>query len=368
MKVLHSAVLGHASSGIYHQMMAEHESAKNLGLKFTTRVFCSKETYPESEITVHAKFMDISFPKSKLGHWLKLRYEYYKWLWEQQDSYDVIILRYSVHDLFLLKFLKNARIPIYTVHHTLEVPELKGMGSIGKARALAEQLIGPISIQYTTGIIGVTKEITQYESSRLKNEKKITYVYPNGINIKETKVIEDLRSNVPQLLFIASYFADWHGLDLLLKDLCNNHSSFILHVVGKTSEYQRSLANNDKRIVFHGHMSKKEINELASFCTLGLSSFALHRQNMIEACTLKVREYLALGLPVYSGHRDIFPSDFEYYYYGPPSFNEIIKYCNNVEKATRLEVRESSKHFINKDILLNKLFQFLETSYSTNKS
>lgn len=267
-----------------------------------------------------------------------------------------------------MNFLRHSKVPVYTIRHTLEISELKGMGYIGKARALAEQLIGPISLQYTSDIIGVTNEITQYEYSRLRNKNKFVYTNPNGINLLETKTAEDFRNNIPQILFIASYFADWHGLDLLLEDLCHNKSNFILHIVGKTNQYQRILADNDTRVVFHEHMSKKEIRKLASFCTVGLSSFALHRKNMKEACTLKVREYLSLGIPVYAGHKDVFPKTFKYYHYGPPRFDEIIRYSNSVKNTTRLEVKQSSRHLIDKDILLANLYRFLATPHSINMS
>ena len=76
---------------------------------------------------------------------------------------------------------------------------------------------------------------------------------------------------------------------------------------------------------------------------------------MKEACPLKVREYLANGLPVYAGHKDVFPSTFEYFRFGLPRMDHILDYARTVVSFPQHQVREAASDFIDKRILLRQL-------------
>ncbi|MFX8895379.1 glycosyltransferase family 1 protein, partial [Acinetobacter baumannii] len=89
------------------------------------------------------------------------------------------------------------------------------------------------------------------------------------------------------------------------------NDDFILHIVGDVSVEDELLAKKDSRVILHGPLTNIEISQLMSKMWIGLASFGLFRKRMKEACTLKVREYLNYGLPIYSGHKDIFPEEFE---------------------------------------------------------
>ncbi len=82
------------------------------------------------------------------------------------------------------------------------------------------------------------------------------------------------------------------------------------------------------KIILHGKLSQNELAAVASSCDIGLASFGFSRIGMEEGCTLKVREYLAEGIPVYSGHRDAgLPVDFPYYKIGPANMDTIINHA-----------------------------------------
>jgi len=64
----------------------------------------------------------------------------------------------------------------------------------------------------------------------------------------------------------------------------------------------------------HGPLLRSSYEPLLASCTAAIGSLALFRNGMEEACSLKVREYLALGLPVIGGYEDSdIPSDAEYF-------------------------------------------------------
>src|SRR5690606_39054416 len=90
-------------------------------------------------------------------------------------------------------------------------------------------------------------------------------------------------------------------------------------------------------------------------CCLGLSSFALDRKGMHEACTLKVREYLMMGLPVGAGHKEVFPEGFPYFFDAGVDVNALFSFAGRVGKVSRSLVSEAARPYIDKTVLLTGL-------------
>ncbi len=363
-KVLHSACLLSPSMGILKQMEEEEIAAKNLKIDWMVKFFVPKGQELKSSVILEANYVNSKYLKSflyKLFSWFMIRIEYYLWLLKQKDV-DVILIRYSVHDVFQLLFLLISKKPIFLVHHTLEEPELEMNKSfIWKIRYFSEKIIGRLCIRASSGIIGVTNEIIEYEKSRVDFLEKKSYLFPNGINVNHL-IIDFLypASKEKKILFIASEFSEWHGLDLLFEDMKTNTQQFELHLIGQLLPKDYTYAISDSRVKLHGIKDKKFIEQVSSECHIALGSFALERKNMKEACTLKVREYLSFGLPVYSGHVDVFPSEFKFYKVGLPSIAEILKYAEQFENITKLEVLNESEKYIDKAYLVGNLYNDLE--------
>lgn len=360
MKVLHAAALLRPPLGIVNQMRWEHQSAVELNIDWTVKLFCpSGWLEPEDFVEEAPSVRAGNSQKSKPWDWFRFRYSYYKWLLAQVEMYDAFLLRYYVHDPFQLMFVRKCQKPVYFVNHTLEEPELRFSGTTSaKIRSKLENMIGPPTLRAATGIIGVTQEIVEYEVKRAVSKNKPTLIYPNGIKFDSCEV-EDRRSSIPEILFVAGRFAPWHGLDLLLDSIEKSDSEFKLHLVGKIEEPNYSRIQGDSRIVAHGRKSQDQIREIAKSCWIGLSSFGMHRQNMTEACTLKVREYLMMGLPVYAGHRDVIQNENRFFISGNPDIEIILKVAK-IEKPTRKEVADNSKPSICKKMLLNELYKKLK--------
>lgn len=364
MKILHSACLLRPSMGILKQMSEEKLAVKKNNINWDVKFFVPKGQKIQSDIILEAKYTNdnyLSVWLYKFCAWFLIRIEYYAWLLKQKDV-DVILIRYSVHDVFQLLFLLLSKKPIFLVHHTLEEPELEMNKSfIGKIRFFAEKIIGKLCIRASSGIIGVTNEIIEYEKSRVNGLEKKSYLFPNGININN--LINDSRYSVSKekkILFIASEFSEWHGLDLLFGDMKTNTQQFELHLIGSLLPKDYAYAISDSRVILHGIKDKNFIEQISSECHIALGSFALERKNMKEACTLKVREYLSFGLPVYSGHKDVFPIEFKFYKVGLPSIAEVLNYAEQCENTTKLEVANESAKYIDKAYLVGNLYNDLE--------
>jgi hypothetical protein len=82
---------------------------------------------------------------------------------------------------------------------------------------------------------------------------------------------------------------------------------------------------------------------------------------MQEACTLKVRESLMMGLPVYAGYRDVFPKDFIFYREGPCEMANIIKFAREMRDFDKRIVAENSRIHIDKKKLLAEAHQWLSS-------
>lgn len=354
LRVLHSAALLRPPSGICTQMDWEQEAATELGLNWQVRMFCPRGTPGGFKTMLFDEKTNRDALKSKLGalkSWLKLRRNYHAWLLSQQSAVDVFLLRHYVHDPFQAHFVRACRKPVFFVHHTLEVPELALLGGLSALiRAKLESWIGPLSIRKASGVIGVTQEIVDYELSRARADKSRSIIYPNGVLYRDVD-LQDMRSkDIPEILFVAN-FAPWHGLDRLLEAARSSHHDFILHLVGRIPE-KCTQAATDSRIRVHGALSHQQIFELSMHCWIGLASFAIDRKKMKEACPLKVREYLMLGLPVCGGYTDTIPAGDLFKKIENTDFDEIIMFARKSRSLNKEMVSVDARSLIDKKSLL----------------
>lgn len=360
-KILHAAVLLDPGSGINRQMQAEEWAATKLGLQWQTATFslaeCKSKFFSLDRFrAANSFYRPIGFIFKGMA-WVYLLSKYYLWLASRKDI-DAFVLRYSIHDPFQALFIALVKRPVFFVHHTLEVPELRQPATVlARLKSTVEHFIGNFAIKRTRGIIGVTREIIDYEKERLpiRTKQKKTLLYPNGI-VYEQDIADGSRPDRQQWLFVASHFYPWQGLDLLLQALAESDLDIVLHLVGSLEPGDQLSASYDERVVLHGPLTSGAIANLASKCTVGLSSFALDRMGMTEACALKTREYLALGLPVAAGHNDVFPKDFAYFSNTGTDVQAIYKFGQYAGQHSYRQVSNVAQPYIDKEILLNKLY------------
>lgn len=363
--MLHAAFAYKPSPGVVNQMLWESRAAKDASLEWSVFLFCAELP----KVAEHEGFVELSKASSfsrgwgKAVSWFSFRLSFYRRLSELAKDKDLLLLRYSSYDPLQFLFILFSPIPVLLVHHTIEYDEIRGKRRRG-ARFLAEmeRMLGWASVRIASGIVGVTKEIAQYENRRVGFSKR-AFVYPNGI-VLDSRELPDERTDVPEFLFVASYFADWHGLDLVVDALSSSTSEFKVHLVGRLPSELEAALMSDPRYVLHGILTAAEIAKLAGRCWIGLSSFALHRKGLQEACTLKVREYLAVGLPVYAGHRDVFPDSFEFYRAGPADVDEILAFAYSSRGVDRRFVATAAAGYINKESLLVQLYSELDDRFS----
>ena len=87
---------------------------------------------------------------------------------------------------------------------------------------------------------------------------------------------------------------------------------------------------------------------------------------MAQACTLKTREYLTMGLPVCSGHKDpAFPKSFPYYIHDPDlNGDRLLKTAMEFRRTKRETIRQVTTPFIDKLGIMEKFVNALSNLQS----
>lgn len=165
-------------------------------------------------------------------------------------------------------------------------------------------------LNITSGLIAVTPDILKfYEDYNIPNE-----VVSNGINLNRftnIKKVNNLTNSTVNFVFVGSKNMEWHGLDKVFK-LAEFFPDYIFNIVGYEKEDFAELNLNN--IKFHGWMEKDRLEDLYLKCDFGIGSFSNHFVGKKIDSTLKVREYLAYGLPVILGHHDVDFTNVEFVY------------------------------------------------------
>lgn len=357
-KILHFSIHKTVPEGVLNQLIDEQYAVQQFEeiIDWSIKLFSHDKLEPGFCTDIPSSTLGGTI--SKLVEYIRLRKVAYCWLKNNTHLYDAILMRYRSGDIFQNYYSKGLT-NIFTVHHTIEIQEARARGNIiGYLEAYAENILGPMVLERAKGIIGVTPEILSYEQSRIKNNKP-TFCHPNGILLSRHNILPDNRDGVLKLLFVSSLPAIWHGVDILTDNLSKTQNNFELHIVGN---FDKNEYVSDKRFIFHGTRDNQYINALASSCDIGLGSFALERKGLTQACTLKVREYLAQGLPVFSGHIDSgLPKDFPFYIKEKPEADKILAFAESCKNLSRDKVRNAAAPYIDKLELMRKLYSWIKT-------
>jgi len=357
MKIAHFSYMSPLSIGVKNQLQWEQSVAMDNSWKWETKVY-SLSLDPSDRLNMSKKTFKYDGPFSSVIHRIAFAYR----MTQEQGKYDLLLIRYDPYNPFLTLFLSLAKSKkAFLVHHSKEIPELKLQGGLaGYLKVLLEFALGSINIKLADGIVAVTDEIGKYQAARGGHDSY--YLYPNGIQYSDDVVVADKRGDTPEFIFVASAFTPWQGLDKLIKSASASDAHFIIHVIGDVFETDRVHMVGDNRFIVHGSLKPVVIREISSSAWVGISSLALERQGLEEACTLKVREYLAMGIPVYGSYKEVLPDDFKYYKGEEISMASLLNYARDVRASTRGSVSDYSRPYIDKASLMRKLLSDIEAA------
>jgi len=367
-------IVSRSYSGIVKQIEYDYQLTKNLkDLDWQNFTFLD-----QVEQNSHSKKLPFIF-RGVFGRRLFI----WIWLLVNSKDFDFVIMRHMEFDIFsvIFSWLVPNRIHI---HHSKEIEELKLRRNNwkGKIASKVEKITGGIAIRNCSAILTVSKDLMNYQRTARKLSKEFPiFHFPNGIIVEKTPILKDVINidSTIEIGFIAARFHPWHGLDLLI-DNCKNYIRkdinriLVFHLIGKIDSYYldqiKIINQSNGKIKFkvYGTLEQKEYWKIFCNCNIGIGSLAMYRNGLTDGSTLKVREMLAMGLPVFSGHKDTaLPEDFPYYFSEGGNIEDIIDFSIKVANVTRQEVRDASFRYIEKSIWFNSLAEDLQKLYKTNK-
>ena len=201
---------------------------------------------------------------------------------------DVIYLRLAMY-VYPVHLLTGIA-PVIGEINTNDIRQHKELGTV---LSVYNRLTRGILLRRVSGLVSVSEELAKDPS--YAGYRKPMRVISNGIDLSAIQPLEAPNNEMPRLVFIGTPGYSWHGVDKLVV-LAGNFPDLKIDIVGydKLPEY-RPLPSN---LTLHGYLGAEDYRKVMSNCDLAISTLALYRKGMEEACPLKTRECLAYGLPM----------------------------------------------------------------------
>ena len=167
----------------------------------------------------------------------------------------------------------------------------------------------------------------------------------NGIDVDriKPKIIHDDSIDKINLIAVAQ-FQPSHGYERLLQGIEQYYSnggtrSVQLHMVGNGGEVEgyKKLVHKlqlEDIVIFHGALFGQDLDIMYNYCDIGMAAMGFYKRGINRSSELKVREYLAKGLPVACGApSDVFTNNRKQF---------CIEYPND---ATAIDVEKMIKWY-----------------------
>ncbi len=123
----------------------------------------------------------------------------------------------------------------------------------------------------------------------------------NGIDLKRFRQLDAPRNFDPILIFMGSPNQPWHGIDKILW-LAHRLKTWRFDLIGPDPADFRGSPRN---VFFHGFLNQSQYELLLAQADVAIGPLSLYLIGKKESSPLKVREYLAYGLPTIVGYQDM---------------------------------------------------------------
>lgn len=211
------------------------------------------------------------------------------------------------------------------------------------------------SLEHVDGVIAVTNELKELYWTLGYNANRIR-VISNGTRVKKITDFRNKwgRNQALRLVFLAGTSSDWNGMDRLEHSLVSyrGKTDLIVDVFGISA---KSLRGENFEMNYKGRLSSQEISAKISDYQVGISTLALYKKKMEEACTLKVRTYLALGLPVLLAYNDTDLKDDLNFVFRVKNDESLIDFENVVKWYSSLVDKVEDIGSVTNEFALNNL-------------
>jgi glycosyltransferase involved in cell wall biosynthesis len=179
-----------------------------------------------------------------------------------------------------------------------------------------------------------------------------------------------------RLLALAS-MSGWHGYDRILRSLAAYQGDIDVRIEFAGGDGDGSLAkwrlltdelHLQDRVTFHGPLYGETLEELITACDLGVGSLGMFRYGLQQGMTLKVREFMARGLPFISAVFDPALPDGRGFFLQvindetPIEMAEIVSFARQVKADAALPnaMREYAEQHLSWHSMMAKIFERLQ--------
>lgn len=211
----------------------------------------------------------------------------------QEYKPNIIYLRYGLYSYPLHHIFKIA--PVVLEINSNDKVEY---ATRGKFFYWMNRLTRNLIFASVSGIIPPTHELTGAFPS---NYNKPVVVISNGIELSNVELLPPTKNTSPVITMVASPGMNWHGVDKLIR-FAEKCPDVIVNIVGYSlHDVELPVPIN---LYLHGFLNRSQLREIYLTTDVACGTLALHRKDMDEACTLKVREAIAYGIPVIIAYQD----------------------------------------------------------------
>jgi Glycosyltransferase Family 4 len=240
---------------------------------------------------------------------------------------DLVYVRY---DLFLPPLFVGFRKPVVLEVNTDDRAEFAPRG---RSVALYNRLNRRVAHATADAAVFVAHELA--DSPSFARAPALRTVIGNGIDLSGTAPTPAPANGRPRFGFVGSD-TRWAGVDKVLR-LAAALPDCDFELAGVDPGELDTVPEN---VVLHGVLPRRELPRLLERCDVGLGTLALHRAGLNESSSLKVREYLAHGLPTVIGNSDTDFRDAEpWYLLQLPNDEDNVGRCADRVREFALSVR-----------------------------
>lgn len=253
---------------------------------------------------------------------LPFTYVYSKHRYDKRyDGADVFYVRFLAGDRAFVRFLKQLRTRNPGAVIVMELADYPTTWYMTVSRMytalyfpiiLKDKIAGRQYRKYVDRIVMPQKRAEAFGIPVISFE--------NGVNVGEITARIPEKTDIIRIIAVAG-MCNFHGYDRLIEGLRlyyerGGRRSVELHMVGGREEPGNELPRYkelverfhlQERVIFYGERRGEALDEVYNKANLAAASLGMYRIGYQTATSLKIREYLAKGLPVITGSRvDLF--------------------------------------------------------------
>lgn len=293
---------------------------------------------------------------------------------KEMDNPDFVYIRASLATEQFISFLKELRQEFPRCKIIVEIPTYPYDKMIQKIHILNDRIYRKRYKEYVDRIATYScdKEIFGVQTINIRN----------GIDLESVKpVAGKIDSSCINLIAVAT-MQKAHGYERCIRGLVkyyenNPERKIVINLVGTGDElgfyekvaYEHNMTNY---VIFHGRKVGAELERLYDKMDIALGAFGCYKIKVNESSGLKIREYLAKGLPIMSGcEEDVFKNNKVYFFKKFPNdssdidFDIVVDFYKQVyenekkREEVHNEIREFAYQTIDISIAMNPIVEYI---------